>query len=36
MACYGMEKKWHNRASASGEYTIALEDGRVGLKHVDE
>jgi hypothetical protein len=29
-------KNWHNRAPASGEYTITLEDGRVRPKHVDE
>jgi hypothetical protein len=29
-------KNWHNRAPASGEYTITPEDGRVGTKHVDE
>jgi hypothetical protein len=27
---------WHNRAPASGEYTITPEDGRVRPKHVDE
>jgi hypothetical protein len=26
----------HNRAPASGEYTITLEDGRVRPKHVDD
>jgi hypothetical protein len=29
-------KNWHNRAPASGEYTITREDGHVRLKHVDE
>jgi hypothetical protein len=29
-------KNWHNRAPASGDYTITLEDGRVKPKHVDE
>jgi regulator of PEP synthase PpsR (kinase-PPPase family) len=29
-------KNWHNRAPASGEYTITSEDGRVRPKHVDE
>jgi hypothetical protein len=29
-------KNWHNRAPASGEYTITLEDGRVRPKHVDD
>jgi hypothetical protein len=29
-------KNWHSRASASGEYTITPEDGRVRPKHVDE
>jgi hypothetical protein len=27
-------EKWHNRAPASGEYTITPEDGRVRPKHV--
>jgi hypothetical protein len=27
---------WHNRAPASGEYTITPEDGRVRPKHVDD
>jgi hypothetical protein len=29
-------KNWHNRASASGEYTITPKDGRVRPKHIDE
>jgi hypothetical protein len=29
-------KNWHNRAPASGEYTITPEDGRVRPIHVDE
>jgi hypothetical protein len=29
-------KNWHNRAPASGEYTITPEDGRVRPNHVDE
>jgi hypothetical protein len=28
------KKNCHNRAPASGEYTITLEDGRVRPKHV--
>jgi hypothetical protein len=32
----GIGKKWHNRAPASGKYTITLEDGHVRPKHVDE
>jgi hypothetical protein len=32
----GIGKKWHNRAPASGKYTITLEDGRVRPKHVDK
>jgi hypothetical protein len=27
-------ENWHNRATASGEYTITPEDGRVRPKHV--
>jgi hypothetical protein len=30
------DKNWHNRAPASGEYTITPEDGRVRPKHVDD
>jgi hypothetical protein len=29
-------KNWHNRAPASGEYTITPDDGCVRPKHVDE
>jgi hypothetical protein len=29
-------KNWHNRAPASGEYTITPEDGRVRPKYVGE
>jgi hypothetical protein len=29
-------RNWHNRAPASGEYTITPEDVRVRPKHVDE
>jgi hypothetical protein len=29
-------KNWHNRAPASGEYTITPEDGRVRTKQVDD
>jgi hypothetical protein len=29
-------KKRHNRAPASGQYTITPEDGRVRPKHIDE
>jgi hypothetical protein len=29
-------QNWHNRAPASGEYTITPEDGCVRPKHVDE
>jgi hypothetical protein len=29
-------RNWHNRAPASGEYTITPEDGRVRPKHVDD
>jgi hypothetical protein len=33
---YHIGKNWHNRAPASGEYTITPEDGRVRPKHVDD
>jgi hypothetical protein len=36
MNCYIRFTLWHNRAPASGEYTITPEDGRVRPKHVDD